>query len=433
MGNKYKLVNPYIKGEFETKLEAKNSIEAAKMFYNNLSEHFNNNVPHFYFTIQKGGNGKAKFYHFKVTEKKENDKVDFSIKPFEIQNEEKALKGYLDNFEKFKGRYTGGAKKSSRKSSRKSSTKTSSKTKLKKSEFFEHKDIPKNINVPSSPLLKRYNSSTKSSRSDKAKSVLNQFFDKIFIINLEDSKTRLEKVSKEYNKRDIKFDVYKAIDGRCKTLSQCKDKQKTFGQTYGVQYGTTIKNPKERLPASSLTLCHRLIYIEMLKQGWDQVLISEDDVWITKSIEKRFKKAIEELPPDWDMLYLGCGGEAGLKGISKKKTDKNKYLSSLTEHYGEKWYVDVKEDLRVPSKDSKIYSSELSVPENPGGGWNFAVSKQGALKLLKIIGNKVGEHCDAIYRESFMDGKLNVYVLDPPVVYHEGGAFRPDSTIPWKW
>ena len=44
MGNKYKLVNPYIKGEFETKLKAKNSIEAAKSFYNNLSEHFNNNV-----------------------------------------------------------------------------------------------------------------------------------------------------------------------------------------------------------------------------------------------------------------------------------------------------------------------------------------------------------------------------------------------------
>ena len=32
MGNKYKLVNPYIKGEFETKLSAKNSVDAAKTF-----------------------------------------------------------------------------------------------------------------------------------------------------------------------------------------------------------------------------------------------------------------------------------------------------------------------------------------------------------------------------------------------------------------
>ena len=52
MVNTYKLINPYIKGTFESKLEANNSIEAAKTFYKNLSEHFNNNVPKFYFTIQ---------------------------------------------------------------------------------------------------------------------------------------------------------------------------------------------------------------------------------------------------------------------------------------------------------------------------------------------------------------------------------------------
>ncbi len=122
MGNKYKLVNPYIKGEFETKLSAKNSVEAAKTFYKNLSEHFNNNVPRFYFTIQKGGSGKGKFYHFEVKEKKVNDSVDFTIKPFEIKGEDEAMKQYLENFDHFKGRFNGGAKrKGSRKSSRRSS------------------------------------------------------------------------------------------------------------------------------------------------------------------------------------------------------------------------------------------------------------------------------------------------------------------------
>ena len=76
MSNKYKLVNPYIKGEFETKLSAKNSLEAGKAFYKALSEHFSNNVPTFYFTIQKGGSKQKKFYHFRVKEKKLNDSVD---------------------------------------------------------------------------------------------------------------------------------------------------------------------------------------------------------------------------------------------------------------------------------------------------------------------------------------------------------------------
>lgn len=136
MGNKYKLVNPYIKGEFETKVGAKNSVEAAKVFYKNLSEHFNNNVPRFYFTIQKGGSGKGKFYHFEVKEKKTNDSVDYTIKPFEIKGEEEAMSHYLENFDKFKGRFNGGAhghargeshgaRKGSRKGSKKGSKRSS--------------------------------------------------------------------------------------------------------------------------------------------------------------------------------------------------------------------------------------------------------------------------------------------------------------------
>jgi len=124
MVNKYKLVNPYIKGEFESKLEAKNSIDAAKQFYKSLSEHFNNSVPKFYFTIQKGGSGKGKFYHFVVNEKRKNGEVDYNIKPFEIKDENKAMQNYLSNFENFKGRYNGGArstKRGSKRSSKRSS------------------------------------------------------------------------------------------------------------------------------------------------------------------------------------------------------------------------------------------------------------------------------------------------------------------------
>ncbi len=128
MVNKYKLVNPYIKGEFESKIEAKNSIEAAKSFYKSLSEHFNNSVPKFYFTIQKGGSGKGKFYHFVVNEKRKNEEVDYNIKPFEIKDENRAMKNYLSNFENFKGRYNGGAKQG-RRSSKRSSSKRSSRRK----------------------------------------------------------------------------------------------------------------------------------------------------------------------------------------------------------------------------------------------------------------------------------------------------------------
>jgi hypothetical protein len=157
MGNKYKLVNPYIKGEFETKLNAKNSVEAAKTFYKNLSEHFNNNVPRFYFTIQKGGSGKGKFYHFEVKEKKVNDSVDFTIKPFEIKGEDEAMKQYLENFDHFKGRFNGGARKGSRRSSRKSSRRSSRRSDDISSDSDDfYREAKSYVPVASSPFYYMY-------------------------------------------------------------------------------------------------------------------------------------------------------------------------------------------------------------------------------------------------------------------------------------
>lgn len=125
MSNTYRLVNPYIKGEFKSKIKAKNSAEASKRFYKSLSEHFNNNVPKFYFTIQKGGSGKGKFYHFEVKEKKNSNEVSYSIQPYAIPGESEAVDTFITNFKKFKGRYNGkgGAKRKSRKGSKKGSRK----------------------------------------------------------------------------------------------------------------------------------------------------------------------------------------------------------------------------------------------------------------------------------------------------------------------
>ncbi len=162
MSNKYKLVNPYIKGEFETKVGAKNSVEAARTFYKNLSEHFNNNVPRFYFTIQKGGSGKGKFYHFEVKEKKVNDSVDFTIKPFEIKGEDEAMKQYLENFNQFKGRFNGGAnhngsRKGSRKGSKKSSKRSSRKYDDSSSESDDfYREAKSYVPVTSSPFYYMY-------------------------------------------------------------------------------------------------------------------------------------------------------------------------------------------------------------------------------------------------------------------------------------
>ena len=96
MVNKYTLVMPYIEGTMNKSAKADNSQKAANVIYKNLSEYFNNSVPSFHFTIQKGDDKKGKLYHFEVNETREEDEVNFSIKQM------KNIKGIENLEEKFK-------------------------------------------------------------------------------------------------------------------------------------------------------------------------------------------------------------------------------------------------------------------------------------------------------------------------------------------
>jgi hypothetical protein len=119
MSNSYFLVNPYIQGEFKNKIKADNSVEGARQFYKALSEHFNNAVPKFYFTIQKGGSGKGKYYHFKVTEQRKNNNVSFTLESHDIIGNTD-IDSFSNRLNEFKNKFaqSGGKKKKSKKSSK---------------------------------------------------------------------------------------------------------------------------------------------------------------------------------------------------------------------------------------------------------------------------------------------------------------------------
>jgi hypothetical protein len=138
MSNTYKLVNPYIQGDMPTQIKAKNSIVAARTFYKSLSEHFNNNVPKFYFTIQKGGSGTGKYSHFVVKEVKEKDEVKFNVEPFTASNDENSLKTFEGKLKAFKSKYeqAGGKKKGGKKGSKKARKLDDSDSDLDSSEDF---------------------------------------------------------------------------------------------------------------------------------------------------------------------------------------------------------------------------------------------------------------------------------------------------------
>jgi hypothetical protein len=143
MVNTYQLVNPYIAGNFKTKIKARNSLEAANMLYKSLSEHFNNSPPQFYFTIQKGGSGTGPYAHFKVSEKVDGEEVNFSVKPHNVDNNETAISNFKNKLDQFKSKFDQlGGKKS----------------KSKKSKKVKSSDSDSDLDVSSDELYKRVQS-----------------------------------------------------------------------------------------------------------------------------------------------------------------------------------------------------------------------------------------------------------------------------------
>ena len=95
--SEFKLVNPLIGGNLNTKFTAEKSLEAANKAYQSLSQYFKNDVPSFNFTLK---NDKNKYFHFNVKEQLKDNEVSFKIKEFKIKTNKN------DKFNSFKKQIT---------------------------------------------------------------------------------------------------------------------------------------------------------------------------------------------------------------------------------------------------------------------------------------------------------------------------------------
>ena len=110
---------------------------------------------------------------------------------------------------------------------------------------------------------------------------MNEFFDKIYCINLDKRTDRWNESLIEFEKLQLNVERVSAIDG-----SKLKN-------------NTNIKNG-----ALALTLTVNQIIDEAISENLNRILILEDDVIFTDKI-KDFSDMITELPDDWDMVSFG--------------------------------------------------------------------------------------------------------------------------------
>lgn len=167
-------------------------------------------------------------------------------------------------------------------------------------------------------------------QTSQSKNFINDIIDKIYVINLERSKSRLENFKESFDKLNIEYEVFKAIDGYDVSITDTaskaqftgldlKNKKNTLiiGHQYQIVCNPENKEPsyfyfkytKEQLFSPGLfgVYCsNRIIAEEIIKNEYRYTIICEDDIKVnTNGFTEKLANYISHLPSDFDLAYIG--------------------------------------------------------------------------------------------------------------------------------
>jgi GR25 family glycosyltransferase involved in LPS biosynthesis len=117
---------------------------------------------------------------------------------------------------------------------------------------------------------------------NKVITCMNDYFDKIYCINLNKRPDRWSLSSTEFSKNNLIVQRFAAVDGD--TITETKN-----------------LNKWER----ACFMSHVTLLKEMIDKGYDRILILEDDIEFINNLQDYFLRNIKFIPEDWNMLYLG--------------------------------------------------------------------------------------------------------------------------------
>lgn len=220
--------------------------------------------------------------------------------------------------------------------------------------------------------------------------------DQIYLINMDKDMDRLSMATKEFKKHNISFKRFSGVDG--KSLDAGTQKQyisPVCGMfcPYGVQ---------------GCAMSHIKVWEDVVKHGYAHVIVFEDDVVLDDDFNAKLKDHLEELPRNYDILYLGC---LGIGSMETNLTTIQRLIANL--FYGHK------------VKRSKSPYNKIKIPICPYGTHAYMLSNAGCRKLLKYVKRKrVTTHIDAMILDNLKN--MNHYICSEQLAKQN---FTVPSTI----
>lgn len=130
--------------------------------------------------------------------------------------------------------------------------------------------------------------------------LLNQYFDKIYVITLQRAADRHQHIAREL--KGLKYELFYGKDKNTFTVTDLQQ-QGVYNEAMARRHHRFGKPMPPGMIGCSWS--HRLVYEDVIQQGYQKVLVLEDDVLIDKHFISLLPQVLTEIPPDWELVYFG--------------------------------------------------------------------------------------------------------------------------------
>lgn len=229
--------------------------------------------------------------------------------------------------------------------------------------------------------------------------VITQYFDKVLVVSVPRFSERHLRVQQHLT--GLPFDFFWGADKLQLNLEEAQ-KQGIYNEekTKQLQRQGKVLN----LGELACSLSHRMVYEAMIKNNWERVLILEDDVLPLYDNLSSLPTALQQLPDNWELVYLGyLKNEVVTPGLKFKQ-----WLYKIQSLLGLlKWNYTMVSNM-LPKK----YSSHLKKAGFHDCTHAYAITLSGAKKLLAAQ-TPVVYRADDLLSHIILKGSLNAFVTEP--------------------
>jgi glycosyl transferase family 25 len=237
-------------------------------------------------------------------------------------------------------------------------------------------------------------------------SVLNQLFDKIYVITLHRATSRQQTIKHILD--GVDYDFFYGVDKLNLNFEQVQQ-DGTYDNKKAIQYHRNSK--PMYLGQVACSLSHRKLYEHILQNTqYNKVLIFEDDFLVDEIAFTHIHSVLEQLPSSWDLLYLGYY----LNEITTTKMKLKQAFYLLLSYLGLQKF----KPNQIKNLYPKKYSANLDIAGFHDCAHAYCVNRKALLTLIKNQ-TPVCFPADTLFSYLIISEKIEAYISKPKIFLQE--------------